>query len=266
MPKGLNDEKACCEMNMKCCVQSLHINKNKTLLGYLFPNPDEDEDRQYCSNSACFFASSIESFAPILHRRHVQSTWMPSHPSSCLQRIQPTPSSALSSSTLPLPFGLDPTVAAAALSATAKLLSSVALGSMAALKPNILDPAAVSALSRLTYWIFQPCFLLCSVANTLAAASSGTAGLPKSMLLLMPMAAMIQIGLGSLIAKIVTQVMRFPDEEARDFTMCTTFGNSGPLPLIFADALFTGTVKSDVTACVSFYLLMWSPSFGAPVA
>lgn len=173
--------------------------------------------------------------------------------------ISPLPVKA---STFALPFGLDKTVAIAALSATAKLLSSVGLGSLAALRPNLLDAAAVSALSRLTYWVFQPCFLLCSVAGTLAKASSGAnTGLPKSMLLLMPLAAMIQISLGSLTAKAVNKVLKFPEEEARDFTMCTTFGNSGPLPLIFADALFGGALRADVTACISFYLLMWSPLF-----
>jgi predicted permease len=200
------------------------------------------------------FAMSTEGFSTSLYAartRPVQSVQLTKKPPSQV---------ALSASALP--FGLDKTVAFAALGATAKLLSSVGLGSLAALKPNLLDPAAVSALSRLIYWIFQPCFLMCSVASTLAAASSGAVvGLPKSVLLLMPLAAFIQISLGSLIAKIVSGVLKFPDEEARDFTMCTTFGNSGPLPLIFADALFGGTLKTDVTACISFYLLMWSPLF-----
>jgi predicted permease len=52
------------------------------------------------------------------------------------------------------------------------------------------------------------------------------------------------------------------DEESRDVQMCTTFANSGPLPLIFADALFAGSfLLGDVVACISFYLLVWSPLF-----
>ena len=216
------------------------------------------------------FVALSEAFAPRLHalsqtissarqsRLIINNTFQ----KSILQiKTCSFPGSLAASASL-LPFGLDKTVALASLSATAKLLSSVGLGSLAALRPNVLDAAAVSALSRLTYWVFQPCFLLCSVASTLAAASSGTTGgIPKAMLLLLPFASLIQVVLGSLTAKVVTKVMKFPDEEARDFTMCTTFGNSGPLPLIFTDALFRNALKTDVTACISFYLLMWSPLF-----
>ena len=51
------------------------------------------------------------------------------------------------------------------------------------------------------------------------------------------------------------------DDGANDIKMCTTFSNSGPLPLILSDALFGGEILSDVSACVSFYLFMWSPLF-----
>jgi auxin efflux carrier family protein len=45
-------------------------------------------------------------------------------------------------------------------------------------------------------------------------------------------------------------------------TLCLeAFQNCGPLPLVFADALFTGSLLSDVTSCISFYLLAWSPLF-----
>jgi predicted permease len=45
--------------------------------------------------------------------------------------------------------------------------------------------------------------------------------------------------------------------------MCTTFANSAPLPLVFADSLFANnpSMKADMTACISFYLLVWSPVF-----
>jgi predicted permease len=53
------------------------------------------------------------------------------------------------------------------------------------------------------------------------------------------------------------------DETASDVRMCATFANSGPLPLLFADAIFQAQkgILSDVAACVSFYLLVWSPLF-----
>lgn len=168
-------------------------------------------------------------------------------------------------------------VLSASLSATSKLLSSIGIGALATPAGpkkfgNVLDGAAVSALSKLTYWLFQPCFLLCGVASTLAKACSGTGGLPVDALLLLPMAALLQISLGALSAKLIT-TKRFgvrplflgidtdDDAGASDIKMCTTFANSGPLPLILADALFSGPLLTDVAACVSFYLLVWSPLF-----
>jgi predicted permease len=87
--------------------------------------------------------------------------------------------------------------------------------------------------------------------------------MPGSLLALMPLAAALQIGLGHAAGRLVTSAFSFPDEQARDVNMCCTFANSGPLPLIFADALFSGhpAILADVTACVSFYLLVWSPLF-----
>jgi auxin efflux carrier family protein len=171
---------------------------------------------------------------------------------------------------------LDPVVFKAGLGATAKLLSSIALGGFAATKRmNILDGAAVSALSRLTYWVFQPAFLLCSVSSTFvtaSAASSSTtaaaAGLPGRFLALMPLIAALQIAMGAIVGKVVCKLGRINDEsEQSQVQMCTTFGNSGPLPLIFSEALFAGAAGRgsalfrDVAACISFYLLVWSPLF-----
>jgi auxin efflux carrier family protein len=158
-------------------------------------------------------------------------------------------------------LAIDRTVALASVAATAKLLSSIGIGGMAARKANVLDAAAISALSRLTFWVFQPAFLLCSVSKTIYNASRG--GLATRFLLLMPLTALLQIALGGLVGMALTKFQSFPDNEARAVRMCTTFANSGPLPLIFADALFGSnpSVLSEVAACVSFYLLVWSPLF-----
>jgi predicted permease len=159
-------------------------------------------------------------------------------------------------------IGIEKAVAIASLSATAKLLSSIGLGGLAAKKTGVLDATAVSALSRLTYWVFQPAFLLCSVGKTLYQASTGSGGLPGNFLVMMPIAAVLQIGLGALAGNVITATAGLEQEEARDVRMCTTFANSGPLPLIFADALFAGSsLQAEVAACVSFYLLIWSPLF-----
>lgn len=194
----------------------------------------------------------------------------------------PNVSSKASVSTTSLNSALNPVVFTAAFSATSKLLASIGIGALASPAGpkqfgRILDGTAVSTLSKLTYWLFQPCFLLCGVASTLGKAASSTSassssGIPTSALLLLPLAAFIQIGLGFIAAKIVT-TKRFGirpailgidvDDEAgaSDIRMCTTFANSGPLPLILTDALFRGSLQSDVSACISFYLLVWSPLF-----
>ena len=159
-------------------------------------------------------------------------------------------------------IGMDMTVAKASLSATAKLLSSIGLGGLAAVKPNLLDAAAISALSRLTYWVFQPAFLFCSVSKTLYAAGSG--GLSLRALWLMPVLGVVQIMAGAVVGRFLAAVFGIRDpDEVPNVRMCTTFANSGPLPLIFADALFSGNavLQSQMAAGISFYLLAWSPLF-----
>jgi predicted permease len=161
-------------------------------------------------------------------------------------------------------FVIEKAVAYASLGATAKLLASIGLGGWAGRTPNILDASAVSALSRLTYYVFQPAFLLASVSQTLRNASKASQGaLPTRLLAVMPLAALLQIGLGALAGQFICRVTGIQEDEARDVRMCATFANSGPLPLIFADALFAGapSVLGEVAACVSFYLLAWSPLF-----
>lgn len=171
------------------------------------------------------------------------------------------------------------------LSATVKLLSAIGLGALAASKkPSpkashmILDQVAVSSLSRLVFWVFQPCFFLCRVALTIAATTKhgSTNGISRSSLALMPLVALLQISIGSLVAKFVTffshrtndsmsnEERTMIENSKRDAQVCMTFANSAPLPLLFADALFAGGqggVAEDVTACISFYLLGWSPTF-----
>ena len=222
-------------------------------------------------------------------RTHVHHVSPTSSVASPFRTIRTKPSSVLVPTSIPNPKAsstslnavLNPVVLTASLGATAKLLSSIGVGALttpAGPKQfgQILDGPAVRALSKLTYWLFQPCFLLCGVASTLSKAASGgggaSGGVPTSALLRLPLAALIQISLGAIAAKVIT-TRRFgirprflgidteDDAAANDIRMCTTFANSGPLPLILSDALFSGSVLSDVAACISFYLLVWSPLF-----
>ena len=178
---------------------------------------------------------------------------------------------------------LNPEVMKASVSATVKLLSSIGFGTLYTpagpkIFGNVLDAGAISTLSKLTFWVFQPCFLFTGVAGTLASAvgatGAGEAALSPQALFLLPVAALLQISIGALLATIYTSnnmglrqtllgIQSDDEETASDVRMCATFANSGPLPLIFADALFQARkgILTDVAACISFYLLVWSPLF-----
>lgn len=47
--------------------------------------------------------------------------------------------------------------------------------------------------------------------------------------------------------------------------VCSTFANSGPMPLLFVDALFRShpdpSLRGRAVAYISFWLLAWSPLF-----
>ena len=229
------------------------------------------------STTALSFSS--RSMSPILvHNTRSIYCPKPAAPTAAPTAVKPTVKpTATATTTTTLHSALNPVVFKAAFSATSKLLSSIGIGALTSPAGpkqfgRILDANAVSALSKLTYWLFQPCFLLCGVASTLAKATEGNAGMPTSALLLLPLASLIQISLGALSAKLITTkkfgmrprflgIEENDEAGASDIKMCTTFANSGPLPLILSDALFGGAILSDVSACISFYLLVWSPLF-----
>ena len=220
------------------------------LLGALASVPSGIFVRAFSPPSA-LHASSVPRQPPAI------SSLAPPLPSSSTTALGLSPASALSLG------GIDARVALASLGATAKLLSALGLGALAAKSsktPNLLDGNACSCLSRLIYNVFQPAFLFCSVAATIA--SSGNNGLPIRTLLLMPLAAAIQIVVGSAFSSVASRAAGLEGDERRDARICMTFQNSGPLPLIFADALFSGSpLLTEITACVSFYLLMWTPTY-----
>jgi predicted permease len=114
----------------------------------------------------------------------------------------------------------------------------------------------------LTFYVFQPAFLCVSVGTTLAEQQSSISSSMPS-LWIMPVVAIIQIGLNTLLAQIMTRGLTFRSEaEKRQVAMCTTFNNAGPLPLIFSQALLQGTsLQGPAAAAISFYLLSWSPLF-----
>ncbi len=90
----------------------------------------------------------------------------------------------------------------------------------------MLDAQAVSALSRLVYNVFQPSLLFTNVMQTLAAPSGDQ---PRATLLLLPLAAILQILLASVVSAVVGRLAHInPDsDEGRELRICSTFANSG---------------------------------------
>ena len=124
----------------------------------------------------------------------------------------------------------------------------------------------MKVLSRLAYNVFQPAFLLCNVVNTIASGSKNAGrgdGIPQKSLLLMPLISLLQILIGSAFSKIVSSLAKLEGDEKNDSRVCMTFVNSATLPFIFAAALFKDKpeLMADVSSCLSFYLLVWSPAF-----
>lgn len=148
----------------------------------------------------------------------------------------------------------------AAFKAILKLVGTCGIGAYAG-KVGILDKVALGVLSKLIFNIFQPCLLFVNVCQTVSTAGGSAA------VWILPAAAGVQILLGYLVGLVVTRVIygNVESEEKRQTLTCTTFSNSGPLPLVFVDALFRAhpdqTLLPKAVAYISLYLLGWSPLF-----
>lgn len=153
-------------------------------------------------------------------------------------------------------------VTKSAIKAVLKLIGTCGIGVFAG-KRGILDKASLSVLSSLVFNIFQPCLLFCNVAQTVFS-SRGTG---NAAVWFLPMAASLQILIGYMVGLFVTKIIygNKESEEKRQTLTCTTFSNSGPLPLVFVDALFRAhpdpTILPKAVAYISLYLLGWSPLF-----
>ena len=151
---------------------------------------------------------------------------------------------------------------AAALRAVSKLLSTCGIGIWAS-KTGLLDKAALSVLSKLVFGLLQPCLLFVNVASTVA--KLGPSG--GAAVTLLPLVAGVQILLGYVVGKIVSLLIygRKSSEESKQLLTCTAFGNSGPLPLVFVDALLRAHADQSLlpqsVGYISLYLLGWSPLF-----
>jgi len=152
----------------------------------------------------------------------------------------------------------------AASSAISKLMSVCGIGYCAG-RAGLLDQNTLSVLSKLIFTIIQPCFIFVQVASSIA--KEAEQGLNWSLLVL-PLMAVLQVFLGNIVGIFVTRLLyptKLNSDDAKQLLACTTFGNSGPLPLVFTDAIFRthsdSTLLKKGIAYISLYLLGWSPMF-----
>lgn len=112
------------------------------------------------------------------------------------------------------------------------------------------------ALSKSVYNIFLPSLLLTNVIRTLSAGSSGG-------LLFLPLAAVAQVFIGLCLGLLGAAALRLNQSERRIFLVCCGFGNSGALPLLFANALFASSPAqlAAMVSGISFFLIGWTSFF-----
>ena len=159
-------------------------------------------------------------------------------------------------------FSIPPGVFGASVGAVKQLFITIALGAATVLS-GAIEPASISALSKIVYNLFLPSFLFCSVIKTVT-----TYGVSPQ-LLLMPLFATLQISVGLLVSRfVVLPLLRInpKSDRGRELTLCTSFHNPGVLPLLFFDALFRApypdaAVMPQLAAFVSFYLMGYTPLF-----
>lgn len=179
-------------------------------------------------------------------------------PSQRIDLFQPRSVAKLSSVT----SSVSAEIQSSALNAVAKLLATCGIGATVAYK-GILDQNAIKVLSSLVFNVFQPCLLFVNVCQTISAQrlSGSQVGW------ILPLAASCQILIGFSIGKLISLILygRVRTSESKQFMASTTFANSGPLPLVFTDALFRlapdKTLLPRSVAYISLYLLGWSPVF-----
>lgn len=106
------------------------------------------------------------------------------------------------------------------------------------------------------YFLFLPAVLLTNVVKTMAAGGAGY-------LFWLPVAAVVQIGVGAFFGLLGGKALKLTPPEKRVFLVSCGFGNSAALPLLFASALFSQqpALLGAMVSSISFYLLGWSGTF-----
>eukprot|EP00316_Scyphosphaera_apsteinii_P012386 CAMPEP_0119303866 /NCGR_PEP_ID=MMETSP1333-20130426/5229_1 /TAXON_ID=418940 /ORGANISM="Scyphosphaera apsteinii, Strain RCC1455" /LENGTH=436 /DNA_ID=CAMNT_0007306637 /DNA_START=114 /DNA_END=1424 /DNA_ORIENTATION=+ len=156
---------------------------------------------------------------------------------------------------------LDPQVAQLTWESMTELLTSCAIG-YSATTIGLLNGAVIRALATAVFNIFLPSMLFTSVASTVAYSSSSTGSL-----LVIPLAAWVQVLVGLVVSAISLTLLRTPQSTpaGQGIIVLSAFGNSGVLPLIFINSLFRDAVnraaRQRAASLVAMYLVGWSPLF-----
>jgi len=143
--------------------------------------------------------------------------------------------------------------------AMAELFTAGVIGS-SCVNLDILDSPSVRALSKTTFSILLPMFLCTSIMKTVS-----LQGLNKSSLIV-PILAITHCFFTYHISSTLLPFIGVDCKtvEGKATVTCCTFGNSGVLPVIFAEALFRhadASLLQEATSIISLYLLGWSPYF-----
>ncbi|KAJ1457430.1 hypothetical protein M885DRAFT_562775 [Pelagophyceae sp. CCMP2097] len=154
-------------------------------------------------------------------------------------------------------------VFAAGAGAVAQFVATTGVGA-AAVSSGLVSASAVKALAAVVYALFLPCMLFCSVLRVAAVGVTPA-------LLLMPVAAWVQVAFAYALARLVIVPLSGADyntDAGRELVHCCTFGNPGVLPLLFFTAIFgppyaDAAVLPVLTSYISFYLAGFSPLFWA---
>lgn len=145
------------------------------------------------------------------------------------------------------------------LKAIARLITTLSVGAGFA-HVGSLPKTSLGVLSGLIYGIFQPSLLFSNVAKTLTGVGGGKDAIKK--LIVLPLFSVIQIVCGYLIGKALLKLryknLSQDDPDYKEILLSSTFGNSGPLPFLFVDAMNMGPTAIGY---ISLCLLGWSPLF-----
>lgn len=104
------------------------------------------------------------------------------------------------------------------------------------------------------YNIFLPALIFTNIIRTLSSN-------PPAAIFLLPLIALAQVLFGFVLSKLSAKPLQLTDAESRVYTVCTTFGNSAALPLLFASALFQGADLANMVSGISFFLIGWTGLF-----